>query len=230
MKKVFAALLFLALVTTVTPASANHSYPGNPHAGRYTFGGVESNSRAFWVMDRTGLPNIQSYIANTVTHWNNLAYEGNLFLNGGASPSGTNLPVLNWFASEDRDCSYYANQPYSYSVITVCHTTDPALNNGSAYAWGSYQAINNHTISGKIEITDLGLEQTSCNLRTTIVHELGHVMGLTHISPFDTYPYTTRSVMSSIDNGGPTAKGGCPTWFNNHDKYQLQVLYNHPLP
>lgn len=225
------AVLSATLAVVGAPSVGLASHANTHHVGHYYWGGaIASDSRGLWIMDRTGDPGVQEAIATFVAGWNHLAaYDA--YDNGGATSSGTWLPVVNWFASADRDCSPYANQGTDWSVVTVC-TAQPGTGEADTFRTGFRDSHGSlHTVSARIRIAPAWVESVAgCDMRSTIAHEMGHVMGLDHIAPSQTSSlWWLKSMMASTQNGGPSNLGGCPTWVNTHDIDQLAAIYTHAL-
>ena len=167
--------------------------------------------RTLRVLDATGDPRAESALRDFASRWNAMRAE--------PAFRATRMPAVEVRSgAAPEGCTTEPDAPVD---VVVCRE-DGLSTSGIG---GPYLVdAEGHTQLGMVKLRGGTLAWATCNLRTAIAHEMGHVMGLGHNEgePFAGGP----SVMMA--GQGPYRRG-CPTWFNAHDQDALRALYGrHP--
>jgi hypothetical protein len=195
-------VLMVGLGAASAPVSANEV--------RYEFLDAHWNShtqraRRISVVDATGNARVAKALRDFERRWNALRSH--------RSFRATGLPSVEVRTSAGVGCAP-AKQGGRADVI-VCR--DDQLTN--AAIGGPYLVDEGgHTRLGLVKLRGRTLKWSTCNLRTAVAHEMGHVMGLGHNDASS----GGASVMMS--GQGPYGRG-CQTWFNARDRDALRQLY-----
>ncbi len=195
------ALVATAALLPATPAATAQSAPAPaPHWGNYQwYGGQEKvNTRAFWLVDRTGDRTTQALIRFAADAWNR---------------ARETYPVLPYIAIAKDDANAgrcFVNRTPGYSVASACMI--PENIHGVTSIAARRADTSGHLLGAAFAITD-GLAWQEA--LSAVCHGLGHVMGL------DDSENPSSCMFPTLTPGGPIE------WYDDDDLDAILDLYGH---
>lgn len=162
-------------------------------------------ARRISVVDATGNARVAKALRDFQRRWNAMRSH--------RSFRATGLPTVEVRTSARMECS--PAKDGGRADVIVCRDDQLA----SAAIGGPYIVDETgHTRLGLVKLRGRTLKWSTCNLRTAVAHEMGHVMGLGHND--------ASSGGASVMRSGQGPYGhGCDTWFDARDRDALRLLY-----
>jgi hypothetical protein len=208
------AVLAASVCIGGAPASAQatrYEFLDGAHWDAHASGAADGRPRTLLVLDATGDARAHQALRDFASRWNAMRAEPRF--------RSARLPAVAVRRGSASDGCAVEGRP---GVDVLVCREDGLATSGIG---GPYRVdAEGHTRLGMVKLRGTTLAWASCNLRTAVAHEMGHVMGLGHndLDPFAAGP----SVM--MPGQGPYRRG-CPTWFNADDQDALRSLYGrHP--